>query len=171
PSTSSAMDRYIPGALRRPHPTEPSPEARRSPSRSASPAGSFFAHRHSSNRPCSSKAAVADNGWSGRLDQRRPTHRGRASQRLRYTRSRSLSSTVLTSLRRPSPTSALRTAGYFATVVLLVALLASLDTSAAPGIVGAAAPCTSSSGPGIAPPARVPSGIPGFHAAWYGQSG
>jgi hypothetical protein len=26
-------------------------------------------------------------------------------------------------------------------------------------------------GPGIAPPARVSSGLPGFHAAWYGQSG
>src|SRR5688572_22689231 len=34
-----------------------------------------------------------------------------------------------------------------------------------------AATCASSVGPGIAPPARVPSGIPGFHAAWYGQSG
>jgi peptidase C39-like protein len=35
-----------------------------------------------------------------------------------------------------------------------------------------AAVCTGSSvGPGIAPPARVPSGIPGFHASWYGQSG
>ncbi len=37
-------------------------------------------------------------------------------------------------------------------------------------VVGAA-PCTSSTGPGIAPPATVPSGIAGFHAAWYGQSG
>src|SRR5437867_13167540 len=35
----------------------------------------------------------------------------------------------------------------------------------------AAAVCTSSVGPGIPPPANVPSGIPGFHAAWYGQSG
>ncbi|MDP9274745.1 MAG: septal ring lytic transglycosylase RlpA family protein, partial [Chloroflexota bacterium] len=34
-----------------------------------------------------------------------------------------------------------------------------------------AATCTSSVGPGIAPPARVSSGLPGFHAAWYGQSG
>jgi hypothetical protein len=32
--------------------------------------------------------------------------------------------------------------------------------------------CTGSSvGPGIPPPARVPLGIPGFHASWYGQSG
>ena len=34
-----------------------------------------------------------------------------------------------------------------------------------------AAACTSSVGPGIPPPASVPSGLPGFHAAWYGQSG
>ncbi len=33
------------------------------------------------------------------------------------------------------------------------------------------AACTSSVGPGIAPPTSPPSGIPGFHAAWYGQSG
>ena len=31
--------------------------------------------------------------------------------------------------------------------------------------------CTSSVGPGIPPPSSVPSGIPGFHAHWYGQSG
>jgi hypothetical protein len=35
----------------------------------------------------------------------------------------------------------------------------------------AAAPCTSSVGPGIPPPASLPSGQPGFHASWYGQSG
>ena len=35
----------------------------------------------------------------------------------------------------------------------------------------ASAPCTSSAGPGIPPPASVPRGIPGRHAAWYGQSG
>lgn len=34
-----------------------------------------------------------------------------------------------------------------------------------------AATCTGSVGPGIAPPTFVPSGIPGFHAHWYGQSG
>jgi hypothetical protein len=37
--------------------------------------------------------------------------------------------------------------------------------------VARAAACTPISGPGIAPPSTVPSGIPGFHAAWYGQSG
>ena len=31
--------------------------------------------------------------------------------------------------------------------------------------------CASSVGPGVPPPASVPSGIPGFHAAWFGQSG
>ncbi len=31
--------------------------------------------------------------------------------------------------------------------------------------------CTSSVGPGIPAPATVPSGMSGFHAAWYGQSG
>jgi hypothetical protein len=41
------------------------------------------------------------------------------------------------------------------------------ETPAAP--VGAV--CQSSVGPGIPPPASVPSGVPGFHAAWYGQSG
>lgn len=38
--------------------------------------------------------------------------------------------------------------------------------------VAAAAECSLRVGPGIPPPASVPpSGIPGFHAAWYGQSG
>jgi hypothetical protein len=45
------------------------------------------------------------------------------------------------------------------------------DASAAPAALPASAACTSSTGPGIPPPASVPSGIPGFHAAWYGQSG
>ena len=31
--------------------------------------------------------------------------------------------------------------------------------------------CQSVKGPGIPPPGNVPSGVPGFHAAWYGQSG
>ena len=31
--------------------------------------------------------------------------------------------------------------------------------------------CRSTTGPGIAPPASVPSGVSGFHASWYGQSG
>ncbi len=44
-------------------------------------------------------------------------------------------------------------------------------TLATATFTSATAPCTSSEGPGIAPPASVPSGIPGLHAAWYGQSG
>src|SRR5207245_8149086 len=31
--------------------------------------------------------------------------------------------------------------------------------------------CASNVGPGIAPPAAVTSGVGGFHASWYGQSG
>src|ERR1700682_402065 len=34
-----------------------------------------------------------------------------------------------------------------------------------------AASCVSGVGPGIAPPASVPSGLSAFHTAWYGQSG
>jgi hypothetical protein len=34
-----------------------------------------------------------------------------------------------------------------------------------------AATCSGSVGPGIPPPARLPAGVPGFHAQWYGQSG
>src|SRR5690348_6408575 len=34
-----------------------------------------------------------------------------------------------------------------------------------------AATCAKSEGPGIPAPAGLPSGIPGFHAQWYGQSG
>ncbi len=39
------------------------------------------------------------------------------------------------------------------------------------GITAQAGTCTSSVGPGIPPPPSVPAGVPGFHAAWYGQSG
>jgi uncharacterized lipoprotein YddW (UPF0748 family) len=41
----------------------------------------------------------------------------------------------------------------------------------APPSAPAPGPCTSSVGPGIPPPASLPSGQPGFHASWYGQSG
>jgi hypothetical protein len=33
------------------------------------------------------------------------------------------------------------------------------------------AACRTTTGPGIPPPAAVPTGLDGFHAAWYGQSG
>lgn len=62
-----------------------------------------------------------------------------------------------------------------ALVVVVPALLpsafdgqASAASTSSPASV---AGCTGSVGPAIAPPASVPSGIPGFHAHWYGQSG
>lgn len=44
-------------------------------------------------------------------------------------------------------------------------------TAGAVATAALVAACTSSVGPGIPPPARVPSGLPGRHAFWYGQSG
>jgi len=62
-------------------------------------------------------------------------------------------------------------------LVVAFALLAS-SAAGTPAAAGAplatpsAGVCSGSSvGPGIAPPARVAVGIPGFHASWYGQSG
>jgi hypothetical protein len=52
---------------------------------------------------------------------------------------------------------------------MLLALL--LTLSAVPLTPTTGATCVSALGPGIPPPARVSAGIPGFHAAWYGQSG
>ena len=57
-----------------------------------------------------------------------------------------------------------------ATIAALVVAIAAALVLAAPA-GRAAATCASSEGPGIPPPAAVPAGIPGFHAAWYGQSG
>ncbi|MEP6694786.1 MAG: hypothetical protein ABJB39_09090 [Chloroflexota bacterium] len=54
-----------------------------------------------------------------------------------------------------------------AAVMLIASLAATTPAPAAP----ANAVCAGSVGPGIAPPVRVPSGIDGFHASWYGQSG
>ncbi|MGH2473015.1 MAG: hypothetical protein ACRDG6_11550 [Candidatus Limnocylindria bacterium] len=51
------------------------------------------------------------------------------------------------------------------------AVLLALPVPFAPPAQAAAATCTSTVGPGIPPPASVPSGLPGFHASWYGQSG
>jgi hypothetical protein len=58
-------------------------------------------------------------------------------------------------------------------VIALVMLVASLAGAApeANRLAPIGATCAGSVGPGIAPPARVPSGIAGFHASWYGQSG
>ena len=52
----------------------------------------------------------------------------------------------------------------FAPIVLMLASLFPAATSA-----GAA--CSPDIGPGIAPPTATPTKLPGFHAAWYGQSG
>jgi hypothetical protein len=51
-------------------------------------------------------------------------------------------------------------------------LVAGAPAAAVPLTAPLSAVCSGSAvGPGIAPPARVPLGIPGFHASWYGQSG
>jgi len=58
-----------------------------------------------------------------------------------------------------------------------LALVLSTLLIAAPSRADAASPaapltaCTNSEGPGIPPPASLPSGVSGFHAQWYGQSG
>ena len=68
----------------------------------------------------------------------------------------------------------MRSLPALALCVSLVASLLSLGSSVQANDATAApqtAACTSSVGPGIPPPSSVPSGIPGFHAAWYGQSG
>ncbi len=63
-----------------------------------------------------------------------------------------------------------------AALAILLAVLPLLPTSDSvvsvkPTSANLVSSCVSSTGPGIPPPARVPAGIPGFHAAWYGQSG
>jgi hypothetical protein len=76
-------------------------------------------------------------------------------------------------------TSALRNIVVAVASVVLVATSAygaaagtTAGTTHAASITSApAATCTSSVGPGIPPPASVPSGSQGFHASWYGQSG
>ena len=53
-------------------------------------------------------------------------------------------------------------------ILAIVVVLASLVT---PATRAAAATCTPDIGPGIAPPTTTPTKLPGFHAAWFGQSG
>ena len=57
--------------------------------------------------------------------------------------------------------------------VSLVVSIGSIGSTAQANDASApqAAACTSSVGAGIPPLLSVPSGLPGFHAAWYGQSG
>ena len=52
-----------------------------------------------------------------------------------------------------------------------IAALLLMGSALALGRPAGAATCASSVGPGVPPPASIPAGIPGFHAAWYGQSG
>ena len=54
---------------------------------------------------------------------------------------------------------------------MALALLLFIGASVSLDRPAAAATCASSVGPGVPPPAAIPAGIPGFHAAWYGQSG
>src|SRR5712692_7710669 len=56
-----------------------------------------------------------------------------------------------------------------AAAAILAVLVLSVSGSA--GSRAIAATCSSTVGPGIPPPQFVPSGIAGFHAQWYGQSG
>ena len=59
-------------------------------------------------------------------------------------------------------------------VVAIAFLVGAASLIASPGsqlASGQTLPCQSSVGPGIPPPAGLPQGLPGFHAAWYGQSG
>ncbi|TMC77420.1 MAG: hypothetical protein E6J15_03870 [Chloroflexi bacterium] len=51
------------------------------------------------------------------------------------------------------------------------AVCAPVAAAQAPARPSAAVCNGSGVGPGIPPPVRVPAGIPGFHASWYGQSG
>ncbi|HEV2011929.1 MAG TPA: hypothetical protein VGS17_12980 [Candidatus Limnocylindria bacterium] len=67
----------------------------------------------------------------------------------------------------------MRPLSALALCVSLVVFLGSIGSTAQANDASApqTAACTSSVGPGIPPPASVGSGNPGFHAAWYGQSG
>jgi hypothetical protein len=59
--------------------------------------------------------------------------------------------------------------GFFLAAVVLVAAVSGWSAVTTRPALGAT--CTPTQGPGIPPPVSVPLGIPGFHAAWYGQSG
>jgi len=61
--------------------------------------------------------------------------------------------------------------GAAAIVALLIGWLPFPASASTLATRPAAADCVPSVGPGIPPPANIPSGLPGFHAAWYGQSG
>lgn len=63
-------------------------------------------------------------------------------------------------------------------LLVIAMVLGSTATPAAAAVEGSAgavsvesATCTDLTGPGIPPPATIATGLPGYHAAWYGQSG
>jgi hypothetical protein len=61
---------------------------------------------------------------------------------------------------------------FLETALLAAAVIGIPAVAASPVAAPPNAVCSGSSvGPGIPPPARVPVGVPGFHASWYGQSG
>src|ERR671925_2248391 len=53
----------------------------------------------------------------------------------------------------------------------ILAVIALLVASLMPSPRTAVTSCIPDIGPGIAPPSATPVKLPGFHAAWYGQSG
>ena len=61
---------------------------------------------------------------------------------------------------------------WIAVVLLALASMATATLSTPfVGPAPASAACTSSTGPGIPPPATVPTGVNTYHSSWYGQSG
>src|SRR2546425_192519 len=97
-------------------------------------------------------------------------------------RSPSASSTVPQMSRRPWPSSgstprsrsrgprSLPRSSAAAILALLIGWLPFPASASALPASHAAADCVPSVGPGIPPPASVPSGLPGFHAAWVGPN-
>jgi len=69
----------------------------------------------------------------------------------------------------------MRSLSWANALVIILAVLVSPPALSAPAAAAqtAVATCESTVGPGIPPPALagLPRGLPGFHAAWYGQSG
>lgn len=53
----------------------------------------------------------------------------------------------------------------------IIASIVLVLSSLLPAATNAGATCTPDIGPGIPPPSATPTKLPGFHAAWYGQSG
>ena len=73
--------------------------------------------------------------------------------------------------RRTTATPAHRYNGVVSRFVVVLFLATTLLAGPYSRHPASAATCAGSTGPGIPPPASVPSGLPGFHAQWYGQSG